>query len=151
MPTLFCLGCGYSLRGIEPGRCPECGRPWTPKQLAAEYAVLAGSAARDSMWFWLAPIVVVVMVTAGIGLDIVRGGPLFMFVCPVVCVIGLVILDAGIAWREEQRRRLMVARDELLPVSYLHIGLTLFITLALQLYACAAGGFVVVMILTWYY
>jgi hypothetical protein len=23
----YCVGCGYNLRGLEAGRCPECGRP----------------------------------------------------------------------------------------------------------------------------
>jgi hypothetical protein len=26
-PECYCVGCGYNLRGLEGGRCPECGRP----------------------------------------------------------------------------------------------------------------------------
>ncbi len=31
-PDLFCLGCGYDLRGIDSLRCPECGREFDPAQ-----------------------------------------------------------------------------------------------------------------------
>jgi hypothetical protein len=38
-PTLppddaFCIGCGYSLRGLHSPRCPECGREFDPKDSA---------------------------------------------------------------------------------------------------------------------
>ncbi len=26
----YCRGCGYSLRGLSAGKCPECGRPFDP-------------------------------------------------------------------------------------------------------------------------
>lgn len=28
-----CLTCGYSLRGLQPGICPECGAAWDPRLL----------------------------------------------------------------------------------------------------------------------
>ena len=27
---MYCLGCGYDLRGLPEPRCPECGRPFDP-------------------------------------------------------------------------------------------------------------------------
>ncbi len=30
-PTRFCLDCGYALHGLSANRCPECGRPFNPR------------------------------------------------------------------------------------------------------------------------
>ncbi|MDM8009026.1 MAG: hypothetical protein QUV05_23040 [Phycisphaerae bacterium] len=32
-----CLRCGYSLRGLTENRCPECGTPFDPEQMASSY------------------------------------------------------------------------------------------------------------------
>lgn len=29
--SIYCLGCYYDLRGLPSNRCPECGRPFDPK------------------------------------------------------------------------------------------------------------------------
>lgn len=32
-----CLRCGYSLRGLTENRCPECGTPFDPQEMASSY------------------------------------------------------------------------------------------------------------------
>ncbi|MBN2559410.1 MAG: hypothetical protein JXQ75_00580 [Phycisphaerae bacterium] len=32
-----CLHCGYSLRGLTENRCPECGTPFDPQEMASSY------------------------------------------------------------------------------------------------------------------
>ncbi len=34
---LICPDCGYDLRGNPSGRCSECGRPFTPEELKAQW------------------------------------------------------------------------------------------------------------------
>ena len=32
-PSLYCRGCGYDLKYLPPGRCPECGARFHPEDL----------------------------------------------------------------------------------------------------------------------
>jgi len=37
LADICCLHCGYSLRGLTEHRCPECGNPFDPEELASSY------------------------------------------------------------------------------------------------------------------
>lgn len=68
---VFCTKCGYCLRGLSDGKCPECGTTFARGQLLVRTYVNAWSGAlwRDSAarrWYWR------FMVT-GIALPIVAG------------------------------------------------------------------------------
>ena len=61
----FCIGCGYSLRGLSDHRCPECGRAFDPGNgktfLKTPHGHVARWLARPLGW----PVVVLAFVAAG--------------------------------------------------------------------------------------
>ncbi len=58
-PNRFCLGCGYSLRGLIDPQCPECGKAfdpndpktWSPRPLGEQRVHVAVDAA-GSVFYW---------------------------------------------------------------------------------------------------
>lgn len=64
---LFCPACDYSLRGLEQGRCPECGREFERGRLLVEQYVVErgwrrwGRTRRYAKWTFILAMVVVVV------------------------------------------------------------------------------------------
>lgn len=62
-PSLLCPGCAYDLSGLEPGRCPECSRVYTSREIRRAGKermwrwVWLGESVRLSMWLWGAMLV----------------------------------------------------------------------------------------------
>jgi hypothetical protein len=46
---IYCRGCWYDLRGIESGKCPECGRDFDPEQ-PCSFLYFPGTRMPDEMW-----------------------------------------------------------------------------------------------------
>jgi hypothetical protein len=53
---MYCLGCGYSLRGLEQQRCPECGRSFDPdnwRTFRSEFSQSQPNWITRSLWIWI--------------------------------------------------------------------------------------------------
>src|SRR5687767_4964673 len=63
-PHAYCRGCGYSLRGLAGGNCPECGRAFD----LADRRTVGRRPPRLALWRWVrrtAALVVVLALAAG--------------------------------------------------------------------------------------